>query len=358
MEIIKKIRIKLGRLKWLIHAISETKRLRKEVDKIKDRKIVYYLGITENDNLGDNAQHYCIKQWILRKLPEYEMVMVDATTVIMVHGGWLKWFKKVFDENKDLIVFQSGYCTQDLGGTHELMHRIIADTFPMAKILMMPQTIFFKNEENRKRTAESYDKCINMLFLARDEISYEQALKMFPHIKVELYPDIVTTLIGKFSFDTKREKIFLCRRNDGEKFYSNEDLSILQKELETIAPVEVGDTQYTGKDLRTNLEEVIYENIKKMAQYKCVITDRYHGTIFSLCANTPVIIIKSNDYKVTSGANWFKGIYDKYVYVAKDLEDAYHKAKEICNCFKYIQLQPYFEQEYYNKLKEQLDNTK
>ena len=88
-----------------------------------------------------------------------------------------------------------------------------------------------------------------------------------------------------------------------------------------------------------------------MSQYKCVITDRYHGTIFSLCANTPVIIIQSNDHKVITGANWFKNIYDDYVYVAKNLDDAYDKAIEICKDFKYKQLEAYFDKEYYDKLK-------
>lgn len=351
MNIIEKVRIKLGRLKWLRHAISETKRIRKEAANIQHKKIIYYLGITEHNNLGDNAQHYCIKKWIAKNFPEYQMIMVDATTVIMTYGGWLKWFKKVFREEKDLIIFQSGYCTQDLGGTHELMHRIIADNFPNAKMLMMPQTIFFQNEKNRERTSQSYDKCKHMLFLARDEVSYQQALKMFPHLQVKLYPDIVTTLIGKYSYQMKREKIFLCRRNDGEKFYSEHELTILKNKLETLAPVEVGDTQYEGENLRNNLERAINDIIKKMSQYKCVITDRYHGTIFSLCANTPVIIIQSNDHKVITGANWFKNIYDDYVYVAKNLDDAYDKAIEICKDFKYKQLEAYFDKEYYDKLK-------
>ena len=89
-----------------------------------------------------------------------------------------------------------------------------------------------------------------------------------------------------------------------------------------------------------------------MSQYKCVVTDRYHGTIFSLCANTPVIIIKSNDHKVVTGANWFKGVYDKHVYVTKNLDDAFCRAKEICNGFDYERLQPHFESEYYDKLKD------
>lgn len=352
MNIIKSIRINLGRIKWSIHAIKETKRIKKEVSNIKSKKIVYYLGITEHNNLGDNAQHYCIKKWIQKNLSEYQMVMVDATTIIMINGGWLRWFKKTFDSNKDLIVFQSGYCTQDLGGTHELMHRIIADNFPTAKILMMPQTIYFQHEENRKRTSESYDQCKNMLFLARDEVSYQQALQMFPHLKVKLYPDIVTTLIGKYSFNNKRDKIFICRRDDGEKFYTEDELVNLKIKLEKLAPVEIGDTQYEGENLREHLEEAINEIIEKMSHYKCVITDRYHGTIFSLCANTPVIIIKSNDHKVVTGANWFKGVYNNHVYVAKDLDDAYNKVQEICKNFDYIKLKEYFDIEYYNKLKD------
>ena len=59
------------------------------------------------------------------------------------------------------------------------------------------------------------------------------------------------------------------------------------------------------------------------------ITDRYHGTIFSLCAGTPVIILKTTDHKVTTGADWFKGVYDDYVYVAKDLDDAYSLCQKV-----------------------------
>lgn len=351
MGIITNIRVKLGRLKWLCHAYKEVKRLKKEIGTPSDQNVVYYLGTTEHQNLGDNAQLFCIKRWIDKNYPNWKVVMVDATTVVMQRAGWLRWFRRVFREDKDVVVFQSGYCTQDLGGTHEMMHRLIADNYPNARILMMPQTIFFQFEENRKRTSRSYDKCGRMLFLARDEVSYKQALDMFPHLQVRLYPDIVTTLIGHYDFDTKRNKIFICRRDDGEKFYSDMELKELEARLSVLAPVEVGDTQYEGTNLREHLQEAIEEIIRKMSQYKCVVTDRYHGTIFSLCANTPVIIIKSNDHKVVTGANWFKGVYDKHVYVAKNLDDAFCRAKEICNGFDYERLQPHFESEYYDKLK-------
>lgn len=81
------------------------------------------------------------------------------------------------------------------------------------------------------------------------------------------------------------------------------------------------------------------------------ITDRYHGTIFSLCAGTPVVIIKTTDHKVTTGADWFNGIYDDYVYVAKDLENAIRISQKILKSNLAHTFRPYFKTEYYDKLK-------
>lgn len=352
VNVIRNLRIFGGKIKLTLHAFICVLKMKKRIAKISNKKTIYYLGIPEHSNLGDNAQYLCIKQWIKDNFTEYNLFIFDTTTVCDKYAGWLCVFKKYFDIEKDIIIFQSGYTTHDLGGKHDYMHRLIADEFSEAHILMMPQTIYFKNPINRKRTSDSYDKCHNMLFLARDEISYKDALNMFPHVQVKLFPDIVTTLIGIYSFNNERNNILICRRNDGEKFYSEDEMLNLKNSLSKFAYTEFGDTQYLGKDLTTHLEDAIYDIIKKMSTYKCVITDRYHGTIFSLCANTPVIILKTNDHKVISGASWFKGIYDSNVFVVESLDEAYEKAKTICSGFKYIKLEQHFKREYYDKLRE------
>lgn len=331
-----------------------------EIKQDKNKKRIFYLGVTENNNIGDNAQFYCINQWIQKHYPSHKVFRINASIITEKKRLWLSFFVNNYDYKNDFIIFQSGYNTQDHGyhlgdwflGNHELMHRLIADNLPEAKILMMPQTIFFQNETFKKRTSESYNKCKNMLFLARDEFSYQIATEMFPNIKVELYPDIVTTLIGKFSFNNLRKGVFLCTRNDTEKFYTDIEIENLYNRLSKHYPVKRGDTQsnVSGKTTRKKLEYYIINTIEQLSKYRVVITDRYHGTILSLCANTPVIIIKSNDHKVTTGANWFKGIYDDYVYMANDLDDAYNKAIAICNHFTPKPLTPYFEVKYYDKL--------
>ena len=127
----------------------------------------------------------------------------------------------------------------------------------------------------------------------------------------------------------------------------------------------MGDTQ-SKASLRTilnNLQEHIENEIEKYSHYKVTITDRYHGTIFSIIAGTPVVIIKTNDHKVTTGADWFKGVFDDYVYVAKDLDEAHKIAAEIIKRDKEFIPTTYFDENYYGKelariFKRKFQNTK
>lgn len=338
-------------------------RMKKEADRLtmltNSQKRIFYLGITAQPNLGDMAQHYCIKNWINDNYPDYELVMFEAAPVVYKRHGFLDSLAKIY-KPEDRIVFQSGYCTQDLGGNHPLMHRMVIDAIPEAKILMMPQTIFFEHEENKLICAENHNKAKNMLFLARDFVSYEMAKKMFTEIKVMAYPDIVTTLIGTLSFNNERNGACLCTRNDGEKLYTDAQLQELAAKIEaTGTPVLKKDTQGKApyREIRENLQLFIEKEIESYSFYEVTITDRYHGTIFSLCAGTPVIIIKTKDHKVTTGADWFKGIYDDYVYVADDLNDAYRIFVEIRNKKNNHKLLPHMKQEYYDRLKENFEKN-
>ena len=317
-------------------------------------KRVFYLGVTAHVNLGDLGQHYCILKWINENYPDYKLEKFEADPVVYQKYNFVQKFASVY-RPQDIIVFQSGYTTQDLGGYHNLMHEMIVEAMPEAHILMLPQTVYFEHEENQKHTGDILNKAPNMLFLARDFVSYETAKKMMPNIRVEAFPDIVTTLIGTLSYNRPRNGVCLCTRNDGEKLYTKEEIDALEARLMADGiKVMQKDTQShaTLQEIRSNLQQHIEAEVESYSHFKVTITDRYHGTIYSLCAGTPVIIIKTTDHKVTTGADWFKGVYDDYVYVAESLEDAYSKAIEIMGKELNHELNPYFKTTYYNKLKE------
>ena len=104
------------------------------------------------------------------------------------------------------------------------------------------------------------------------------------------------------------------------------------------------------------MEHYIFNEIESYSHFKVTITDRYHGTIFSLCAGTPVVIIKTNDHKVITGADWFKGVYDDYVYVAENLDEALYKCNEILDKNLDNKLDSFFKVQYYDKLKDLFEN--
>ena len=332
--------------------VKETSSLNHLSDGIGDQPRIFYLGITAHSNLGDMAQYYCIKNWITQNYPNSQLLLFESDTVVDDNHVFLNKFKVIY-RKQDIIIFQSGYTTQDMGGNHEYMHRLIVDEMPYANILMMPQTIFYVHEENKKRCSESLDKAQNMLFLARDNLSEVVAKEMFPHQPVMAFPDIVTTLIGTLHFDNERNGVCMCCRDDGEKYYSDKELSVLRRRIEDLEPVIITDTTIgdSYKEIRNNIQKYIEGEIEKFSHYKVVVTDRYHGTIFALAAGTPVVIIKTTDHKVTSGAIWFKGVYDEYVAVSDDLDGAFQKTSHYLQWEGSHKMEPYFKQKYYDKLK-------
>lgn len=364
---INKIRAFIQRnLRWVYGPVVDARR-RQNKARIEEKKFVdfsrlqpgpkriFYCGVTTHPNLGDLGQRYCITNWIRENYPEHELIMIESDVIVnpSITDRFFNHLQKIYGVD-DRIVFQSGYCTQDRGGNHPLMHQLVCDYMPQARILMMPQTIFFKNEENRKRCAENHNKAKKMLFLARDFVSYDMAIKMFPDICVKAFPDIVTTLIGTLHFNNKHEGVCLCTRNDGEKLYSYQEISVLEQRFEKDGiTVAQKDTQSmrSVNELVQNLKYYIESEIETYSHFEVTITDRYHGTIYSLCAGTPVVILKTTDHKVTTGADWFEGIYDDYVYVADNLDDAYNKAKMVIKKKLNHELKPYFRTEYYDKLK-------
>lgn len=314
---------------------------------------IYYLGIPAHSNLGDLAQGMCIRKWLKKHYTNFQVVEIETNALVNTH---LSVIDLLIDDYRDgdFIVFQSGYTTTDLGGFADEMHRAVMKALPDAKMLMLPQTIFFKSKENEARTAKSYNSMKHMLFLARDEVSYEMAKRMFPDIPVKCYPDIVTTLIGTKHFSSERKGILMCCRDDSEKLYPESEITDLMNRLKEIDVVSMTDTTKHGKrsEIVANAEKYVWDEIENYSKYRCIITDRYHGTIFSMIASTPVIVIKSNDHKVTTGVNWFEGVYDGHIFRADDLNHAFELVKQIYSSDIPEITNPYFEEEYYDKLPE------
>lgn len=328
-----------------------------ELERVKNlKKRIIFCGVPTHKNMGDQAQRYCIEQWCHSNYPDYEIAEFPTWPF------YEKNFRTAFNENirsQDIIIIQSGYCTTDRHYDH-YMHRFLVANFPDNKILIMPQTVNFFNEFEGYKTGKIYDKHKHLLFLARDRVSYESAQKFFKDTPIYLYPDIVTTLIGSMRTDSDRDGVLLCVRNDSEKKYSNDDIENLAQKLRKDGyTCEISDTTSTLslEELIENFHVELDKTLKFFALHKVVITDRYHGTIFSMISNTPVIVLATNDHKVKTGTEWFDGVYDDSFFNADSLEEAYSIALRLMKQNKKVRNTSYFKTEYYDKLKDLLNSS-
>ena len=332
------------------YAIGAIKKLL-EVDITQKR--IWYFCVPTHSNLGDQAQACCIEKYFRKFFSDHIVFKLSNNAFDFYEEKILMILKEKIKET-DLIFFQSGYTFTGIH-PYENMHRKIVENFPYNKIVFLPQTVKFKNQKILENVQNFYGKYDNIYFFARDKISYDIYKSIFPeHRNVHCFPDIVTTEIGNYDFNNnERNGILLCVRNDVEKLYSFQEISLFKEKLQKIAKVSLSDTNSETKE--NSLKEYwkkIEETIDDYAQYQVIITDRYHGTIFALIANTPVIILKTTDHNVVTGADWFEGVYEDYVYVVNDLEEASQVAQQIVTGFEYRKLPSYFKEKYYDRLKD------
>lgn len=315
-------------------------------------KYIFFCGIPQHKNLGDQAQKYCIERWIKENYPEH--IIVCLPTWSFYDKKFRKQLESVIQEDA-IFIIQSGYCTTSSHIDHE-MHRYIVKTFCNNRILIMPQTILYNRKRDSRITRNIFKKNQKLLFLARDRKSYEDASKYFPETRISLFPDIVTTLIGAkdFCFNEHRNGILICVRNDSEKLYTNEQINKLAMQFsEAGYCYEIDDTNSNLplNELQDNIESELKKTIRYFGRHKVIITDRYHGTIFSMISDTPVIVLATLDHKVKTGTEWFKGIYDGAYFNAESLDEAYKIACKIIENPTVLRNEAYFKVNYYDKLK-------
>lgn len=360
-KILKKIYIPIKNIIEIPIEIREYKRTITQIEQNRAKgKKALYVGIPLHANLGDQAQYFCIKEWMNENYSDIGIIEIADCIINSNFLNINSKIKKIITK-KDIILFQSGYRTTDVANIYgEKAHRKILNLFPENNVLVFPQTVNFKKENEIQESINAYTKNHNVLFLARDEVSYKTARNMYTEARIELYPDIVTSLIGKYKFNNKRDGILCCTRRDNEKYYNNSELEKMILKLKKIAKVDRNDTtiDISYMDLEKNLEKILRDTFQDFSKYKLIITDRYHGTIFSLIASTPVIVLNSTDHKLSSGVNWFVNLkeFENYIFFANSLEEAYELARKIYNedSLEY-KLPEYFSEKYYNTLQEKFE---
>lgn len=318
----------------------------------RGKPTIWIFGSPNHSNLGDQAQTYCIELWARENYPKHGVFVFRQFS-----GGdyqLLKILRRVIGR-EDVLVCHSGYHMTELYPLHE-NYSAVAEAFPDFPLTIFPQTVNFFSDEYARRVAAKFDAHPNCTLLCRDEISYSTAQRLFKKTRLLLFPDIVTSLIGTRRYTFPREGVLFCMRNDKEAYYKPEQIAELRERFSPTKTV-LSDTTIplaVGKII-ANRGLVLEETFSDYAHYRVIITDRYHGTIFSLIAGTPVVVVSSTDHKLSSGVKWFpKEIFGEYIAFAENLDKAFVLARERLEHPPTRPLPPYFKENFYEGLLEKL----
>lgn len=352
--------VKYCRRKKLNRIILKENKQRLKENPIKENDVLYF-GVPYQLNAGDMAQTYCTRNWLMNNFLGVEIH--EFNTVALLNDNFLQIIKEKSTPS-NIIFFQSGYTSHEKHRDHG-MHKKVVQLFTENKIVFMPQTVNITTRKEMDNTAKIFGSHEHLMFLARDRISYEMVKKAFSenNINTLLYPDIVNMLVGTDIFDmgdTPRKGVLMVIRNDSEKFYSTKDIQKISDSLQNIGEsVEITDTTLENIDYETfynDFERVFAELIRRWGSAKLVVTDRYHGTIFSAIANTPVIVMSTNDHKVKGGYEWFAKEGYSSVYFAESPDKAIELAKKILKNYTPVKNSNRFKRVYYDELKQKIDN--
>lgn len=272
----------------------------------KYSKNIFVFTAPAHSNLGDQAQSYCIERIIREKDSDSKIWFFDEEQIIRNYYELLYVIKQNIREN-DIVYLHSGYRLTDLYMVSENIVEIMLDTFKERKILFLPQTINFQNTEMAENLSRKISS--NITIMCRDRFSYKKSLELFPQAKSLLFPDVVTSLIGRREYCYDRSGILACLRaeDDGESAFHFEQINGILEKTADNNQINYTDTTICEDwhEIVKNKEKYIFEEIDKYAHFSLVITDRFHGTVFALAANTPVIVLPTKDHKVTSSLEWF-----------------------------------------------------
>lgn len=324
------------------------------------RKKIFLFSVPTHPNLGDQAQLMCTEKWIRENFPDYLLIEMPHLYLPLDNGNpkallfntkFIQYIVlKLIIRKNDIFIGHSGYFFVDHHGGWFSYDFLIKNW--KNKFVILPQTVNFYTPVVIERASKTFGNKPNLTLLCRDEVSFKKAKGMFGNTKLLLYPDIVTSLIGTRKYDNVRNGVLFCMRDDIEAYYSPSEIDSLMLRFGNIRMEKVDTTlKIPSKEMKKYRDKLINDMIEKISTYQVVITDRYHGTIFSAIANTPVVVINSADHKLSSGVNWFpKDEFGDNVQFAKNLDEAYIKAKDMLSRSELKRNPPYFKENYWDNL--------
>ena len=327
----------------------------KEFKNLKNKKKIIVSLIPTHKNMGDHAIAYASIKYLEEKFPDYEIIEVNFGDTYK-YG---KSYEKIMGKNDIVCIIGGGNMGNQYLGEENIRRHMISH-FRNVRVVSLPQTIFFTNNENGKlefeKSKKIYNENKNLLVIGREDKSYQVMKKSFTECQVIKNPDMVFYLNNKVNIPgCERKNIMTCLRKDKETYISmDKKEDFLNKLKENFENIVITDTVVDYPVSQDEREKELFKLWTKFYNSKVVITDRLHGMIFCAITKTPCIVTRSLDHKVIESYKWIKDL--NYIRLVDGLN--FDEIKPIIEELSTLdQIDEFdFDSKYFNRLRGIIDN--
>lgn len=306
--------------------VSLKQKLAPIADLIKDKNDVFYFDYPLHLNVGDLLIYHGTEQFFKRhrikvrlRRSEYDMNIneikrkITPNTTILLHGG---------GNFGDLYL------------QHQKLREEMVKHFPDNRIIVLPQTLYFKDEKNLEKSAALFRKHADCHLLARDTRTAKAFKQFSPN--VHLFPDMAHELYGALpikSNNSGKQLYFLRKDIEASEIEKNilaalpenadiKDWDDILSEIDNIVlALSWRLNKFANKQNRSWLKDLCYQFwfaytkriINRAAnvflQNEYITTTRLHGHIFSCLLDIPNCVCDNAYGKNLSYAElWTKNI--------------------------------------------------
>lgn len=263
-----------------------------------DEPVYFLIGTPTHSNIGDRAIAYA----------EIEFIANNNNKAAIIEVPYGEDISNLDVRSGDTIILHGGGNLGDIWPEEEEYRQKIISTYRDEKIILMPQTIFFKNTDLLNKSRSLYASCKDLTLIAREKTSFHIMKENYTKNKVVLIPDIVLSIKVKNPvFSQKKEYALFVIRDDKEK---TTPASFIHR-AEDVVKYELGIDNFIFSDMHCKDSEAMINSHQFITEYKLnqyrrakvVVTDRLHGMIFAVITRTPCLVFGSMTQKT-------KGVYD------------------------------------------------
>lgn len=285
----------------------------------KSKPRIIYIGSPRHGNIGDHAISIATKD-VLKNI-ERSVVEIDGE----LYRGMDEYIKEGINPS-DIILITGGGFIGNLWMDEQNMVKSIIKNFPNNKIVIMPQTLFFEENEFGKNELNEFFQLVkshnNIYILVREQNSYDLCKNMLQEEKhIFLLPDMVLT--QKYNKQIKREDCLVILRQDKEKVINKEEI------INKLKNYNIKETS-TVINRRINFRQrikIFEAKLNEFSNSKLVVTDRLHAMIFSAITSTPCVALDNSSKKVSGVYKWLEDV--EYIKFCKDISDLEKSINEL-----------------------------